>query len=104
MPTGHDLPRDNGGSSVHTQNKWLADAEKRQATQIAYQGAYLGRQKSEAGPFFAPRTSIPRPFSDATDISDSDHYEYDYEDEDELSYPENSPFTSVASVSYFVIF
>ncbi|PLN84600.1 hypothetical protein BDW42DRAFT_36196 [Aspergillus taichungensis] len=63
------------------------------AAQTAYYGAYLGQQKIEAGPCFAPRTSIARPLSEATDILDSDHYD----DDDDLSYPEDSPFTSVAS-------
>jgi hypothetical protein len=62
------------------------------ATQLAYDEYLSGFQKGEQLPFFTPRTAIPRPLSEATDILDS-------ENDDELSLPEDSPFTSVASVS-----
>ncbi|KAF7165310.1 hypothetical protein CNMCM6106_001534 [Aspergillus hiratsukae] len=60
------------------------------ATQLAYDQYLSGLQKGEQLPFFTPRTAIPRPLSEATDILDS-------ENEDGLSLPEDSPFTSVAS-------
>ncbi|KAH2919506.1 hypothetical protein KXW73_002600 [Aspergillus fumigatus] len=59
-------------------------------THLAYDEYLSGFQKGGQLPFFTSRTPIPRPPSEATDILDS-------ENDDELSLPEDSPFTSVAS-------
>ncbi|KAI9924576.1 hypothetical protein MW887_006849 [Aspergillus wentii] len=59
------------------------------ATPLMYDTSFQGLSKTESLPFFAPRTSLPRPLSDATDIFEDD------EDLEDLS--DHSPMRSVAS-------
>lgn len=61
------------------------------ATQLSFDQAYSRIHKSEAVPFYVPRTSVPRPLSEATDILEDD------DNDDSSGFPEDSPFTSVAS-------
>ncbi|THC95681.1 hypothetical protein EYZ11_004848 [Aspergillus tanneri] len=66
---------------------------EKMATQYANTGGYYGHRKEEAVPYFSPRTSLPRPISDSTDIME----DFDNDDSDEFDLPDDSPFTSVAS-------
>lgn len=63
------------------------------ATQYAYDRGYPGLRKSEAVPYFSPRSSFPRPLSDSTDIME----DYDNDDSDDFDLTDDSPFTSVVS-------
>ncbi|GAB1202161.1 hypothetical protein APSETT445_000772 [Aspergillus pseudonomiae] len=61
------------------------------ATQYAYDMSFSGLQKAEELSLYSPRTPVARPLSASTDIME------DYDNDDSSSYPEYSPFTSVAS-------
>ncbi|KAL3262635.1 hypothetical protein ABHI18_002598 [Aspergillus niger] len=67
------------------------------STQLAYDGSLPGLRKSEAASYYAARASFGRPLSQETIMEESDHGGDDDDNDDDLSYLDDSPFTSVAS-------